>query len=143
MIVVVDASVALKWFLKWHPEEADADAAAAILEAVGDGRLEMLQPPHFIAEVAAVLTRVKPDAALQDLDDLGQVDWTVVESSAIYAQAATLAIRLRHHLFDTLYHATSLSTPGAMLVTADDVYFDKAVPEGRIVRLADFALTTE
>ncbi|MDE0007403.1 MAG: hypothetical protein OXS50_03905 [Gammaproteobacteria bacterium] len=63
MIVVVDASVALKWFLKWHPEEADADAAVAILEAVGDGRLNMLQPPHFIAEVAAVLTRVNSDGA--------------------------------------------------------------------------------
>ncbi|MXY52794.1 MAG: type II toxin-antitoxin system VapC family toxin [Gammaproteobacteria bacterium] len=143
MIVVVDASVALKWFLKWRPEEADADAAVAILEAVGDGRLEMLQPPHFIAEVAAVLTRVNPDGALQDLDDLGQVDWTVAESSTIYAPAATLAIRLQHHLFDTLYHATSLSTPGAMLITADDAYFDKAAPEGRVVRLADFTLPTD
>ena len=142
MIVVVDASVALKWFLKWRPEEGDVDAATDILEAVGDGRLRMLQPPHFLAEVAAVLARVDPDGALQNLDDLQQVHWTVAESPAIYSLATTLAMRLGHRLFDTLYHATSLSTPGATLVTADDAYFDKAAPEGGVVRLADYALPT-
>lgn len=143
MIVVVDASVALKWFLKWRPEEEDTNTATDILDAVGDGRLEMLQPPHFLAEVAAVLARVHPDGALQALDDLQQVDWGVAESAAIYSLATTLAIRLEHHLFDTLYHATSLSTPGATLVTADKAYFDKAAPEGGVVRLADYALPTD
>ncbi|MCY3814263.1 MAG: type II toxin-antitoxin system VapC family toxin [Gammaproteobacteria bacterium] len=143
MIVVVDASVALKWFLKWRPEAEDTNAATDILDAVGDGRLEMLQPPHFLPEVAAVLARVHPDGALQALDDLQQVDWGVVESPAIYSLATTLAIRLGHHLFDTLYHATSLSTPGATLVTADDAYFDKAAPEGGVVRLEDYALPTD
>ena len=140
MIVVVDASVALKWFLKWRPDEGDTEAAVGVLEAVGDGRLEMLQPPHFLAEVAAVLARVHPDGAQRDLDDLQQVNWAVAESPTIYSLAATLAIRLPHHLFDTLYHATSLSTPGAMLVTAHDAYVDKAAPEGGVVRLAEFTL---
>lgn len=49
----------------------------------------------------------------------------------------------KHHLFDTLYHATSLSTPGATLVTADGAYFDKAAPEGGVARLADYALPTD
>ena len=142
MIVVVDASVALKWFLKWRSDEGETEAAADILEAVGDGRLEMLQPRISLAEVAAVLAQVHPDGAQWDLDDLQQVKWAVAESPTIYSLAATLAIRLSHHLFDTLYDATSLSTPGAMLVTAD-AYVDKAAPEGGVVRLAEFALPAD
>lgn len=139
MIVVVDASVALKWFLK-SPDESDAVKATDILQAVDGGRLEMLQPPHFLAEVLAVLARAAPEAALRDLDDLQRVNWGVAETPAIYALAAALALRLRHHLFDTLYHATALATPDATFVTADYAYFGKAKGEGQIDRLADFAV---
>lgn len=142
MIVVVDASVALKWFLKARADEADADVATDILKAVGADRVGMLQPPHFVAEVAAVLAREKPEDAQQDLDELQRVKWSVAASPEVYALATDLAIGLRHHLFDTLYHATSLTTPNATFVTADDVYFGKARGEGGITRLAEFVLPT-
>jgi predicted nucleic acid-binding protein len=48
-----------------------------------------------------------------------------------------MAMRLSHHLFDTLYHAVALEE-GAMLVTADDAYLMKAKSLGGIVSLADF-----
>jgi predicted nucleic acid-binding protein len=48
-----------------------------------------------------------------------------------------MAIELRHHLFDTLYHAVALER-GASLVTADDAYFRKAYRLGGIVRLAEW-----
>ena len=51
--IVVDASVALKWFLQ--EDEDHNDEAIALL--VG---YPLIQPPHFIAEVAAVLARKKP-----------------------------------------------------------------------------------
>ncbi len=52
----------------------------------------------------------------------------------------TLAMRHQHHLFDTLYHAVALQTPGATLVTSDARYFAKASAEGRIALLSEFSV---
>ncbi len=57
----------------------------------------------------------------------------------IYATAVELSTRLRHHVFDTLYHATALHHEGATLITADEAYFGKARAEGCFARLRDFA----
>lgn len=48
-----------------------------------------------------------------------------------------LAIDLKHHLFDTLYHAVALTHSDAVRVTADESYYRKARAMGRIVHLAD------
>jgi predicted nucleic acid-binding protein len=97
----------------------------------------LIQPPHFIAEVAAVLAREKPDDAQEDLRDLLNVECRFVEDPAIYASAIDLSIRFQHHLFDTLYHATALHTPNATFVTADQRYYEKARNKGPIKRLDD------
>ncbi len=47
MILVVDASVASKWFLRFHPGEDDVPRALSILDQAVSGRLHVLQPPHF------------------------------------------------------------------------------------------------
>ncbi len=138
MILVVDASVALKWFFRSHEDETDVDGALAILAGIDEDRIELVQPPHFIAEVAAVLVRKKPDSAREDLRDLLDLDCRFVEEPAIYATAVNLAIRLQHHLFDTLYHATALHIPGAVFITADGGYYDKAREIGSIRLLVDF-----
>ena len=54
--------------------------------------------------------------------------------------ACDLAIRLNHHVFDTLYHAVALLTSETTLVTADRRYFDKAQSSGRILLLSNLAL---
>jgi predicted nucleic acid-binding protein len=141
VIVVVDASVALKWFFKARSDEAHLGNALAILEGIDTGRVQMLQAPHFLAEVAAVLAREKPGEAHDDLFDLQRLEWQVVDDPALYATAVDLSIRLRQHLFDTLYHATALHTEGATLVTADNRYYDAARDVGKITLLADFALS--
>ena len=138
MNLVVDASVALKWFFRACDEEGDTDRALSILTAIDADRIQMLQPPHFLAEMAAVLARTKPDDAQEDLLDLQNVVWQVVEGAEIYSTAMELSIRLQHHLFDTLYHATALSLPEATLITADRRHYNRAQHEGRLVLLADF-----
>ncbi|MBU1664013.1 MAG: type II toxin-antitoxin system VapC family toxin [Gammaproteobacteria bacterium] len=139
MIAVVDASVAIKWFLFFRPDEDHADLALKILEETVLGKLKLVQPPHFIAEVAAVLARIKPDEAQDDLLDLLNIERGTVDTPEIHATALELAIRHQHHLFDTLYHAVALHTPGAILITADQRYFDKAKGEGRVILLSDWA----
>ena len=140
MILVVDASVALKWFLGERRDEPRAGEATAILRSIDTGRVRMVQPPHFLAEVAAVLAREQPATAGEDMLLLQAIEWEVAEPPEIYATAVELSIRLQHHVFDTLYHATALHADDAALVTADETYYRKAHAQGRIVRLGDFEL---
>lgn len=138
MIVVADASVALRWFLADSPQEDDSQAALAILEGAVQGRIQLLQPVHFVAEVAAVLARLKPREAHVDLMNLLAIEQRTLDSPEVYTAAVSLASTLGQHVFDTLYHALALRTPGAMLVTADHRYFAKARHLGQITTLADF-----
>ena len=75
--------------------------------------------------------------ARENLFDLQLLEWESVGSPAIYATAVDLSIDLRHHLFDTLYHATAMHTEGATLVTADGACYGKARHRRRIIRLMD------
>ena len=142
MICVVDASVAIKWFAQgdWAIQEQHLDSALDILLACRNGRVDLYQPPHFLAEVAAVLARVTPQFALQCTHDIAAMNITWAAPTVAYARAITLATQLNHHLFDTLYHALALETSGAMFVTADRRYFDKAQHLGQIVWLPDYVL---
>lgn len=139
-MVVVDASVAVKWFLRDNPDEPHTDLALHLLEQSALGVLPMVQPSHFVAEVAAVLARLKPTEAQDDLFDLLDISFRTLTSPETYATALDLAMRHQHHLFDTLYHAVALHTPNAVLVTADTRYYAKARLEGHISLLADFSL---
>ena len=138
MIVVADASVALKWFFRTRTDEVDVGPALALLTGVADGRVALFEPPHFVAEVAAVLAREAPQTAAASLRDLLAIEMRVEANEAVYQRALALAARHKHHLFDTLYHALALCTPGAVLVTADEAYWRKTRSEGAIVRVADF-----
>lgn len=140
MILVVDASVAIKWFLHFREDEDHCQRALEILARIGDGRVLLVQPPHFLAEMGAVLAREKPADALADLSDLMVVEFESAAEPVVYQTACELALRLGQHLFDTLYHAVTLHTPGATLVTADKRYFRNARDVGRIALLADFVL---
>ena len=77
------------------------------------------------------------DRALLDLLD---IEMEVIAETRLYRRAVGLSSRLAHHLFDTLYHAVALETPGAVLVTADERYFRVAATEGSIARLSEFSI---
>ena len=138
MICVVDASVAVKWFAEgdWALREDDIEPALELLKTSTRGTLDFYQPPHFLAEVAAVVSRLKPDRAQQYIDDLAQLNITWAAPTVAYARAIELARQLDHHLFDTLYHAAALET-GATLLTADRPYYDKARHLDNITLLED------
>ena len=140
MRCVVDASVVVKWVLRSPEEEPHTTQALDLLEGIRAGAVEVLQPPHWLAEAAAVLLRLIPDSAPQAVGLLCAMDLPVAEGPRLYVRACSLAVRLQHHLFDTLYHAVALEEPGLSLVTADDHYYTKAVAQGSIDRLADLRL---
>ncbi|MEO7206623.1 MAG: type II toxin-antitoxin system VapC family toxin [Steroidobacteraceae bacterium] len=139
MIWVLDASVILKWLLEDAEREPDTDTAMAIVQAVIDGRAAILQPPHWLGEVAAVLARLTPETAIEDVELLTALQWPVTEDPQVMRRATQLAISTGGHLFDTLYHALALEHQDATLITADERYIGKAQSQGRIQRLADWA----
>lgn len=135
-VLVVDASVTIKWFLPSLPEEDDVPDALALLQAYAEDRVHLYQPPIWRAEVLAVLARVAPSSASRHAANLLSFDHDSADSSAVYQKAVELSIQLNHHLFDTIYHAAALLHPSAVLVTADDRYRKKGEYMGRIVTLS-------
>jgi predicted nucleic acid-binding protein len=138
--IVVDASVALKWFFQLNDDEVHVDQALALLRCIDEGSCQMIQPPHFLAEMAAVLARKKSALAEQDITDLLDLDAHFIEDRIIYPSAIDLSVRLQHHLFDTLYHATALHHPNTTLLTADLRYYEKARSVGNIQLISSFTL---
>lgn len=137
MIAVIDASVIVKWFFLDPAREPDSDKALGVLKEIRAGTVEPLQPPHWLAEVAAVLARLDPNQAEKAIDLLDAMDFPVVGEATVYKRAASLASSLNQHLFDTLYHAAALEH-GATLISADRRYFKAAKHLGQIVYLADW-----
>ncbi len=121
--VVADASVAIKWLLPGKHDERDCEKALGLLQGVRSEQIRLVEPPHWLAEVAAVVTRLSPATALEDVSDLYAMDIPIVQSVHVYLTACKLSRELDHHLFDTLYHALALSLDDAVLVAADERYY--------------------
>ena len=139
MTYVLDASVIVKWLLQDPQRESDSDAAARLLETVVTGTESVLQPPHWLVEVGAVLARASPDTAPQDLLMLSALELPAADDPRVLRHACEMAIDLKQHLFDTLYHAVALEEPDMVLITADERYFRAARSAGRIARLKDWS----
>jgi predicted nucleic acid-binding protein len=135
VIVVLDASVFLKWLLEDPDREPDTDRALAVIESVVSGKLEILQPVHWLAEVAAVVARLTPETAIQDVEMLSAMQFPTSDEPNVIRRATYLALDTSHHLFDTLYHAVALEHDDAVLVTADERYRLKAERFGMIAAL--------
>jgi predicted nucleic acid-binding protein len=137
--LVVDASVAVKWVFPDSANEPDAERAVELLNAVRDNRVELIQPPHWLAEVAAVISRLRPEIANHAIDLLDALELVVEASAETYKRASRISAQLDHHLFDTLYHALALECD-ALLVSADKRYVRKAGALGNVVSLQDWVL---
>lgn len=137
MRVVVDASVVVKWVIPDPEIEDGVETALDLLQSIRDGWVMPIQPPHWLAEVAAVVTRLRPEAAEEALDLLVAMELPVVSDLEVMKRATRIAHELNHHLFDTLYHAVALERD-ATLISADGTYCRKAASLGGLVRLDSF-----
>jgi predicted nucleic acid-binding protein len=136
--VVLDASVLVKWAFPDRAREAHAERALDILHAVHAGRLSVVEPAHWLAEVAAVATRLAPDRATEIVALMHAMDFSVLDDVEVYLEAARLSAESGQHVFDTLYHAVALRRRGTWLVTADERYYRNARRAGRVLLLQDF-----
>jgi len=116
MRAVVDASVAVKWYL----EEDHAAPARRLL----DGTYELIVPDLFFAEIGNVLWKrwrrgeLDGDVIAETLAALDRVPCEIRSARPLLSRAMALATSLRRTVCDSLYLAVAIDT-GARLVTAD------------------------
>ncbi|MFO1101927.1 MAG: type II toxin-antitoxin system VapC family toxin [Methylocystis sp.] len=140
MVVVIDASVAVKWYVAeaWRNEARNVLATAA----------ELIALDFILTEVANALRRkvtegtVTKEQALNALDDLPASFSRLIHAEQTLRAAFDLALRLSHPLPDCVYLACAVLN-GASLVTDDRKFLEKVVANGhrnRIVLLADWPM---
>ncbi len=118
-LVVVDASVAIKWF---H-EEKDTSQASLLQEQIARGEVRAIVPPLLFYEVANVLT-VKAGSETEKVVSackvLENLPFQVVEVIHTILEEA-IRIAHQHHLsvYDAIYVALAILSE-ATLVTADE-----------------------
>jgi predicted nucleic acid-binding protein len=126
-VIVVDASVAVKWFL---PE----DGAPQAIELLR-GREALLAPDLIRIEVASAVTKrhLRGEISAADAKETIQL-WIealkqgVLQLSANLEdlrEAANLSLQLNHHIADCLYLAVARRT-SSRLITADKIFAEKA-----------------
>lgn len=140
MTLTLDASVIVKWMIEDAERESDTEKATLLIQRVIRGQESVLQPHHWLVEVAAVLARLSPNTAADDVDMLAALEWPSVADPRVLRRATTLAIESGQHVFDTYYHAVALEAEST-LVTADERYRSKAARLGRIVALQSWSST--
>jgi predicted nucleic acid-binding protein len=115
--VIVDASVAFKWFV---PDEPHAAEAAALLR----DESSLLAPDILIAEVcntawrSARLGRIEPDQATRIAAALPGLFASLISSAPLAPRAVAIARELDHPVYDCLYLSLAEARQ-TRLVTAD------------------------
>lgn len=116
MTLVVDASVAAKWFFP----EVHSEAAGRLRS----GTDAMIAPAHFDAEIANIFWKrvrmghIRTEQALRTLARLPGVIDSSYELSGLVGRAFDIAVRFDRTIYDSLYVALALQE-GCQFVTAD------------------------
>jgi predicted nucleic acid-binding protein len=119
--VVVDCSVAVKWFV---PED-HSDLASGLLNS--DKQLHA--PAVLMSEFANTLWKLvrrgllPPDDALGIAGAMGVVDLTIHPNDGLTVPALTMALAANHPAYDCFYLALALNLNGHC-VTADRRFYD-------------------
>lgn len=118
--VVVDANVAVKWYL---PEEGE-DAAFEVFEAGASGEATLIAPDLILAEVGNVFWlryrrgHIARERVLEAWDSFREAGISLAESGELMALALEISLDTGCAVYDALYVALA-EAEGAKLVTAD------------------------
>lgn len=138
-IVVLDASVILKWLLL---EKEDVADALKIREDLLNKRVEVYVPSHLFTEVCNVLGRQRPEQMLRFLSELRM---SRLLECRLTLEIASLALNLltrypKISFYDAAYHALAIHSQGTF-ITADVKYYQTTQKEGHICLLNKYLKT--
>ena len=135
-MIVVDASVAVKWYV----DEPGHDAALAFLRS----ETERIAPDFALLEVINVLRRKQrigtfsQQQLLDAIEHLGKSFDRLLSAKAMLPLAVNMSRSLDHSVYDCAYLACAL-IEDTQLVTADAVFalkVDRSNYSDRIIRLS-------
>jgi predicted nucleic acid-binding protein len=122
--VVVDASVAAKWFLPSHDESLTRQAAR-LLDAFVGRQVRFLEPDLFWAELANMFwkavrqQRWRRESAETALNAMLDRNFPTVSSISLLEEACGIASEFDRSVYDSLYVSLALRARGE-LITADE-----------------------
>jgi len=122
--LVVDASVAAKWYLPTNDEALVAEARQ-LLESQAHGVLQLLVPDLFWAEMGNILWkavrkgRVTKDVAWAAMEGIGELSLASFSSHQLLPDALKIAFQYDRSVYDGFYVALAVKS-GTDLVTADE-----------------------
>ena len=138
-MLVVDASVAVKWLVK----EPDSNAARSLVASGAD-----LHAPRLMAsEITSALARKAKSGEIGRAGAIAAMNWMELlpvhwnEEEAVSGEALHLALAFEHAVYDCVYLALAQRI-GAVVVTADREFAAVAQRNGygeEVVVLSDYA----
>jgi len=123
-LLVLDASVAAKWFLP-RAEEPLAEEALALLRQYAGGEIELTVPDLFWAELGNILwkavrtRRIPEKAATQALRDMLRYGLPTIGGILLAEDALTIALSTGRTVYDAMYLALAVQRE-SIFVTADE-----------------------
>jgi predicted nucleic acid-binding protein len=123
-LVVVDASVAVKWFLPENGEAYVAEALA-LLDKYDENEVGIVVPDLFYVEIASAIWKaVRVGRVPQEFGDraihlLTQREFATIPSFKLLANAYQIAMTHGRTVYDSLYVALAVQTK-SQLITADE-----------------------
>ena len=138
MIYVIDASVALKWFV----DEGDQNLALELTKY----ETQLLAPDILLAEVANVLRRkvrgnhIPEVQAEEAVQILLRTFPKAIASATLLGDAFAISTQMDHSVYDVLYLICALRRDDAKLITADAKFAAKCAAAGygtKILSLED------
>lgn len=127
--VVVDASVAVKWFFTEEDGEPYTSEAHLFLAGIAFGKLRAIVPILFFSECANVLWKVcalrgyPQEAAVEALRDLLSLDVEVLNDMEFVERALSIALQCNRPVYDCLYLAMA-NLKAVDLITADEKFYN-------------------
>ena len=140
--LVVDASVAVKWYL---PDEDDADKSGALLGQFRQGEIELVAPEQIRYEVASAITvatrgrapRLTLEQGRRAIEEFLALGLETVRGGRIVRLAYGLAHEHDCAFYDALYLALAQEL-GVPLITADGRLYRRVRAIPTVLWIGDF-----
>ncbi len=125
-MIVVDASVAVKWYLQEQASEQAAEVLTGLARPIGPELLRL----EVISALCnqSRLYNANPEhirvLCARWMADLGRFSVRLHDQASLMEPAWNMALRFQHPVYDCIYLALA-EEQGVPLVTADDVFVTK------------------